>query len=191
MDSNGTVPVRYVIEPSLSRFQVRAFASGMFSAFAHNPTLSVRNFSGEVQFDADRPEAGSLQLTIQAGSLAVTGDVSEKDRREIDRTMRAEVLEIEKHPEISYRSRQISATRAAEGQYQVEISGDLELHGVTRNQPIRAQLRVDGDRLRAYGDFSLRQTDYQIKLVSVAGGTLKVKDELKFSFDIAAQADRN
>ena len=37
---------------------------------------------------------------------------------------------------------------------------------------------------------SLKQTDYKIKLVSVAGGTLKLKDELKFSFDIAAQSER-
>jgi hypothetical protein len=35
--------------------------------------------------------------------------------------------------------------------------------------------------------FSLKQTDYRIKLVAVAGGTIKVKDELKFSFDIVAR----
>jgi hypothetical protein len=41
--------------------------------------------------------------------------------------------------------------------------------------------------LRASGDFILRQADYQIKLVSVAGGALKLKDELKFSFEIVAR----
>jgi hypothetical protein len=39
----------------------------------------------------------------------------------------------------------------------------------------------------AHGEFSLRQTAYAIKLVSVAGGTLKLKDELKCSFDIVAR----
>jgi hypothetical protein len=43
-----------------------------------------------------------------------------------------------------------------------------------------------GTFLRASGDFSLNQTDYGIKLVSVAGGALKLKDELKFSFEIVA-----
>jgi hypothetical protein len=43
---------------------------------------------------------------------------------------------------------------------------------------------LSGESLRAQGDFSLKQTDYNIKLVSVVGGTLKVKNELKFSFDI-------
>jgi hypothetical protein len=41
--------------------------------------------------------------------------------------------------------------------------------------------------LRASSDFTLNQTDYNIKLVSVAGGTLKLKDELKFSFEIVAR----
>jgi hypothetical protein len=41
--------------------------------------------------------------------------------------------------------------------------------------------------LRASGEFALKQTDYGIKLVSVAGGALKLKDELKFSFEIVAR----
>jgi hypothetical protein len=41
--------------------------------------------------------------------------------------------------------------------------------------------------LRASGDFILRQPDYQIKPVSVAGGALKLKDELNFSFEILAR----
>jgi len=41
--------------------------------------------------------------------------------------------------------------------------------------------------LRAFGDFTIRQSDYRIKLASVAGGALKLKDELKFTFDIVAR----
>ena len=44
-----------------------------------------------------------------------------------------------------------------------------------------------GDTLRANGEFALRQSDYRIKLASVAGGALKLKDELKFTFDIVAR----
>ena len=43
-----------------------------------------------------------------------------------------------------------------------------------------------GDTLRAQGEFDVRQTDFGIKPVSVAGGTLKIKDELKCSFDLLA-----
>jgi hypothetical protein len=41
--------------------------------------------------------------------------------------------------------------------------------------------------LRASGDFTLSQSAYSIKPVSVAGGALKIKDELKFSFEIVAR----
>jgi hypothetical protein len=41
--------------------------------------------------------------------------------------------------------------------------------------------------LRATGDFPLRQSDYEIRPVTAAGGTIKLKDELKLSFDISAR----
>ena len=50
-------------------------------------------------------------------------------------------------------------------------------------------LQVDlggGDSLRANGEFTLRQTDFNIKPASAVGGTIKLKDELKFTFDIIA-----
>jgi hypothetical protein len=41
--------------------------------------------------------------------------------------------------------------------------------------------------LRASGNFSLNQTDYGIKVVSVTGGALKLKGGLVFSFEIVAR----
>ena len=49
------------------------------------------------------------------------------------------------------------------------------------------QVALNGDSLRAFGGFAVRQTDYDLKLASVAGGVLKVKDELKCSFKILAR----
>jgi hypothetical protein len=40
------------------------------------------------------------------------------------------------------------------------------------------------DTLRAQGSFTLLQSDYGLKIASVAGGGLKLKDELKFSYFI-------
>jgi hypothetical protein len=38
-----------------------------------------------------------------------------------------------------------------------------------------------------HAGFSILQSDHGLKLASVAGGALKVKDELKFSFNILAR----
>ena len=73
--------------------------------------------------------------------------------------------------------------------YSATLSGDLSLHGVTRSQPLSAWVTLFGSMLRASGDFTLSQTDYNIRLVSVAGGALKLKDELKFSFEVVARRE--
>jgi polyisoprenoid-binding protein YceI len=67
------------------------------------------------------------------------------------------------------------------------LNGELTLHGVSRPLTVPARVTINGDILKASGTFSLLQTDYDIQLVSVAGGALKVKDEVKFSFDIVAR----
>jgi hypothetical protein len=69
----------------------------------------------------------------------------------------------------------------------VMLNGNLTMHGVTCSQPVTTRVTLLGSMLRASGDFLLDQTDYSIKLVSVAGGALKLKDELKFSFEIVAR----
>jgi hypothetical protein len=44
-----------------------------------------------------------------------------------------------------------------------------------------------GTMMRLSGDFTLRQSDYGIKPVSFAAGALKLKDELKFHFELVAR----
>jgi polyisoprenoid-binding protein YceI len=177
----------YVLDPARSRFLVRAFASGLLAAFGHSPTVAIRNFTGEAWFRPQAPDQSSLRFEIDASSLAVTGDIREKDRQEMERSMKDEVLETERYPKIGFESSAIQASTIAEGMYRMKIGGKLTLHGVERDIEIPCNLTVGEDRLRTNGEFSIRQTDFGIRLVSVAGGTLKLKDELKFTFDIVGQ----
>jgi polyisoprenoid-binding protein YceI len=178
--------VRYRIDASKSRFIVRAFAGGIFSAFAHDHTIAVGEFDGEARFSPGDPKTASLRVTIRAGSLAVTDTISEADRKEIESTMREDVLEIRKYPEIIFSSTSVSGSKRPDGSYEVTLSGDLTLHGVTRNHRITATVGFDGDTLRAKGEFSLLQTDYKITPVSIGLGTIRVKDDLRLSFDMVA-----
>jgi polyisoprenoid-binding protein YceI len=177
----------YVVDGRSSRFTVQAFATGMLARMGHNPTIGIRDFSGEMKFNPDKLEAGSFHLVIKSASLSVQDDISDKDLREIERLMKQEVLETAKFPEIVYDAPSISVTKMAEALYSGALNGKLTLHGVTRNQPIAVRVALFGTLLRASGEFTLDQTDYNIKLVSVAGGALKLKDALKFSFEILAR----
>jgi polyisoprenoid-binding protein YceI len=179
--------VHYVTDARASQFTVHVFAGGLLSAFGHSPTIAIRDFAGEADVNPGDLERSSLQLTIQAASLTVKDDISDKDRREMERTIQEEVLETSSYPEIVYQCSNLAATKADEGQYSVTLNGELTMHGITNPQPVQARVALSGDSLRAFGNFSVLQTDYGLKLASAAGGALKVKDEMKFSFNIVAR----
>jgi polyisoprenoid-binding protein YceI len=183
----GNKPILYAIDPKLSRFTVQAFAGGLLSGFGHNPTFAVRDFTGEAKFSPDSPQDGLLLMKISADSLQLTTDVNDKDRKEIERTMRQEVLETDKYPEICYEGSVVSVSEPGPGRYRVNLAGQLFLHGVSRDPQVVAELSAGPETLRAYGKFSVSQTAFGIRLVSVAGGAMKIKDELKCSFDIVAR----
>jgi polyisoprenoid-binding protein YceI len=183
----GIAVGQYLLDKSVSRFTVRVFAGGMLSALGHSPTLAIRDFAGEASFDSMTPSQASLRLKIRADSIEVTDDVSTKDRLEIESTMQQKVLETSKFQEIVYEGAGISAEPVSDGRYKVAMKGGLSLHGVTRGFPVTMQVTLNGDMMRAYGEFSLRQSEYSIKPITVARGALKVKDELKFAFDIVAR----
>jgi polyisoprenoid-binding protein YceI len=179
--------IRYRIDVAMSRFTVRAFATGLFSSLGHSPTLAIRDYIGEATFLPSNPEQSSIRISVKSASLSVTDDVSQKDRGEIENRMNQDVLETSSFPEIVFESSRVVANKLGDDRYAANVTGNLSLHGITRSETISAQVSVTGDILRAYGEFILRQSDYGIKLVSVAGGTLKVKDEVKVAFDFTAR----
>ena len=178
---------KYHIDAGQSTFMVHAFVGGLFSSFGHNHNITVKNMSGETDFTDGTVAPASLRMKVEANSLAVTDKVSDKDRQTIEQEMRDHVLETGKYPEITFNSTKIEATKNSDTEYQAKIWGDLTLHGVTHNIPLNAQLTFNYKTLRARGEFSLKMSDYGIKAPSVAGGTITVKDTLKFNFNIFSQ----
>ncbi|HEY3838668.1 MAG TPA: YceI family protein [Bryobacteraceae bacterium] len=187
----GNATASYLIEPRLSRFTIQAYAGGLLSGFGHNPTIAIRDFTGEARFSPEALEQSSLCMKIRAGSLEVTNDVSDKDRREIERTMKEDVIETSRFPDIIYTGTVASISELGPSRYRVNLTGDLSLHGITRNQQVAAEMSLNGDTLRAFGSFPVLQSNFGITPVSVAGGVLKVKDELKCTFDIAARRNES
>jgi polyisoprenoid-binding protein YceI len=179
--------VDYRIDPGASRFTVRAFAGGMLSGMGHNPTFLARDIGGQVTFDPARPDAASLRFRVGAGSLALADSVSDRDRREIERVTSQEVLESGTYPEIVYQATRITVAGTA-APLLATVDGVVTLHGVTRPQQVVVRVYPDSTMLRAQGEVALRQSDYRIDPVSVAGGMLKVKDEVKLTFDIVARS---
>ena len=179
--------VRYQIDTRSSTFKVRAFATGLLSAFGHSPTVAIRDFSGEVKFDPETLSSGSTLVRIKATSLKVADDIGDKDRQDIERQMYETVLEVSQYPEIVYECQNVTINRSTNGQLEATLLGKLTLHGVTQDQAVSARISVIGDSLRATGDFSVSQSAFGIKEVTAVGGTIRLKDELKATFEMVAR----
>ncbi len=173
---------QYAIDPKASQFTVQAFASGLISAVAHSPKIAIRGYSAEVNFVPDTLSNATLKVVIRTGSLEVLDDLREADRRELHRAMYDDVLEIKRYPEAVFESSHIGIERLRDNLNRVNVEGRLSLHGVTTGQTFFSQVAFGVDSFRAYGEFSLLQSDYGIRIASIAGGTLKLQDELKFNF---------
>ena len=172
----------YSVDPKASQFVVQAFASGLISAVAHSPKIAIRDWMGNITFAANTLTDAKLNVVVKTSTFDVLDELREKDRRELHRIMHEEVLETKRYPEVLFDSTQIGVTKQRESLYRANIEGRLSLHGVTHDQAFVALVAFGVDSFRAHGEFTLLQSDYDIRIASIAGGTLKLQDELKFTF---------
>lgn len=187
--TKGLATVRYVIDPRTSRFTVQAFATGILSAFGHNPTIAIRDYDGGVEFLPGTYEKAFVRVKINASALEVLDEMKRSDRESLEQEMFNEVLYVARFPTVVYESRQIVVQKDGGDFLRVATTGDLTLHGVTRIHSFEARAVDMGATLRTFGEFTLRQSDYGIRQFSVAGGALRLQDELKFKFDLVARRE--
>ena len=179
----------YVIDSQKSKIEVQVAREGFFKAFGHDHLISAKEFSGEVQLDSAKLENSSVSFTIEAKSLSVVDPgESEKDRKDVQDTMLGEqVLDVGRYPQIQFSSSSVKVVSNKKGIYELQVEGTLSLHGAKKpvTTPVRAQIMKDGT-LSVYAEVPLLQSDYGITPVKVAGGTVRVKDRLKLTFQILA-----
>jgi polyisoprenoid-binding protein YceI len=174
------------MELDQSRFTVQAFAGGLLSFMAHSPTFAVGDFEGELHWQPDTPGPGALDVIVRAESLELTDDVRPADRQEIESRMRREVLEADAYPEVRFQAAEITTTATGQKQYRLRIAGMLSLRGLVHRQAFDADVRLYDDGIRMGGAFPLRLSDYRIQPVTALGGTIRLQDQLKVSYDILA-----
>jgi polyisoprenoid-binding protein YceI len=178
---------RFEIDPTRSKFMVKASRGGLLWFKGHDHHLQVKDFDGRAELLLDALEPSSLELTIRAASLEETSDVfTPQQKAIINKQLREIVLETDIYPEIKFQSRKVSGT-INNGRFEVIIGGNITLHGVTRQINIPAMVNVEGDTLRAVGKFSIDRSDFNVKATSAFHGLVRVKNRLKFTFDIVAQ----
>ena len=180
---------RYRIDASKSTFMVRAFSGGLLWFKGHDHFIAVRDFTGEVKLTPQSISPASLEMTIKSDSLVETRDVfTEQQKQIINKELREIVLHTSQYPEITFKSTTVTGKLTSARQFEARIEGDLTMHGVTRRIVIPAQVTVGANDLRAKGEFTVDRGDFKVKATSAFHGTVRVRDKLKFTFDILAHS---
>ena len=169
----GDVSAQKAIDTQRSVLTVRVYKGGAFSAFGHEHAIRAAIQKGF--FDEDKR---SVEFVVDTRTLRVvdTG-VSDKDRDEIQSTMLSpKVLDSAQFSEIRFHSTEVSGN----GENRWTVHGDLTIHGQTH--PVKVDVEQQDGRYR--GSARLRQSEFGITPITVAGGTIKVKDEVRVEFEI-------
>ncbi|MBV9342783.1 MAG: YceI family protein [Acidobacteria bacterium] len=170
----------HAIDTSNSKLVVHAFKAGLFSGFADNHEIEAPVAEGTID------ESGlQVKFVIDSRGLKVLDPQLSPDRRRQvqERMLGPEVLDSERFPRIEFQSTKVEQA----GPASMLVSGKLSLHGAVR--PI--SIKVHNDNGRYQGTCSIKQQDFGITPIRIAGGTVKVKDELKIDFDIRTNTQPN
>jgi len=182
--------VTYNLDSSQSKFMAHANAGGLLWFKGHNHHLAASDFTGQVELTPQTVTPASLRLVVKAASLHETGaDFTEPQKQIINKELKEIVLHPAKYPDIVFQSTNVTAKASGTDRYEVKIDGNLTLHGVTKRIMIPAVVTLNGDNMRAVGEFSIDRDDYNVKATSAFHGMVRVKGTIKFEFDIVGTAD--
>lgn len=181
----ATATVTYNLDASQSKFMAHANRSGLFWFKGHSHHLAASDFSGQVELTPDTITPASLRLVVKAASLHETGaDFTEPQKQIINKELKEIVFHPDQYPDITFQSTNVTAKTMAAGRYEVKIDGNLTLHGVTKRIRIPAVVTLEGNNMRAVGEFSIDRDDFKVKATSAFHGLVRVDDDVKFEFDI-------
>jgi polyisoprenoid-binding protein YceI len=110
-----------------------------------------QDYSGTLTYDPENPSASAIDVTVQSASL----DTRNSGR---DNVLRSDdFFDVKKYPTLSFRSTQVAST----GSDQLNVTGDLTIHGVTKR--ITISVHVIGVRVMSgIGDFAGFETTFSI-----------------------------
>ena len=118
------------------------------------------DFDGTFSWDADKPEASEVNVTINTTSV-------DSNHAERDKHLRSDdFLNVDKHPQATFKSTAVEMT----GDDTANSTGDLTLNGVTKPVVLESKFLGEGDdpwgnyRAGFEGNTTLRLKDFDIKM---------------------------
>ena len=185
----AAAPRTFVVDPAASSVRVHVGKTGAFSFAGHKHEVVAPALSGEVTADPADLAASRVSLTFEAAALKVLPEGEPRRRCAESRgsDARAQGPRRRALPVDHVQDRRVSGREAGNGVYDLELAGELALHGVTRAVTLPVHVELAGDTLTASGKAVLRHDQFGMQPVTAAGGSVKVKNEIEIEYRIVAR----
>jgi polyisoprenoid-binding protein YceI len=166
------------IDVEHSSLKVQVGKEGLFAFAADEHQVNVPIASGSLD-----EATNSIELTIDAAKMRVLDPPSRRDKVQAN-MVGPQVLDVAKYPTIEFRSTGVAITAQPDKNGATRlwaIKGDLTLHGQTHPISVLAQ---DFGPTRFTGSARFKQSTFGITPIKVAGGAVRVKDDVDIVFDV-------
>lgn len=176
----------FAVAPRESLLSVTVRRAGLLARLGHDHAVASHDLAGfaspsagraDLEFRADQMTVDEPALRLEAG---LGGQPSPAAIEGTRTNMLTRVLESERFPLVRLHAERIAG---APGRLRVAVT----LHGVTRSIDVPATVETGPDAIRASGSVQLRQSDFGIVPLSVAGGLIAVADPIDVRFRIVAR----
>jgi polyisoprenoid-binding protein YceI len=144
---------------------------------------SFNGIQGAVTYDPANPTASSVDVTIETKNI----NTQEPDR---DKHLKsADFLDVEKYPTMTFKSKSV----ASEGDEELQVKGDLTVHGVTKE----VTLKVEGptaegkdpwgnSRIGASATTKIKRSDFGLTYnAPLETGGILIGDEVKIELEVS------
>jgi polyisoprenoid-binding protein YceI len=165
---------RWQLDPYHTQVEFSAKHLGMMTVRGHFTEISTTG-----QIYPDKPEASSVEVTIQAASIRTHHAVRDNDLRS------SNFLEVDKYPTITFKSTKIEPA----GQDRYTLTGDLTIKGNTR--PVTLNLVKYGEfndpnmghRIAYSAEGQINRKDFGMTFSMMLDGKWIVSDEIKIMLE--------
>jgi polyisoprenoid-binding protein YceI len=155
-------------------FQVRHLFSNVAGKFD--------DFTGTIQFDEANPEQSSVEVNIKTASIDTGVKMRDDDLRSPN------FFDAEKYPETTFKSKSVKKS----GENAFDVTGDLTMHGVTKEVVLKVELIGKGagpkNSILSGWDATtaLKRSEFGLSWSKVIEGTQVVGDDVKIELHVEA-----
>jgi polyisoprenoid-binding protein YceI len=174
---------QHCVLPDRGYFRIHVGTAGLFGGLGHEHSIEAQKVMGCAMIDSNDVAHSSVKLEFStAGIRVIDPNESDKDRTEVQKTMETQVLRVSEYPRVTFESTGVEQGGALN---RMRLRGNLTIRGKTLPViiPVMVTRLADGT-YRATGEYKFKQSSFLIKPIQLAGGAVKVRDEIQTEFEL-------